>query len=123
MVIVTHGDAEARPPLDRMSAFTALEAAVHWWGAEVPEDPGAGELAELLDELADCLRGDRTSEKSQAAAIRLAQAAEALRAVARLGSLLPAISLWHLRTALQQEADARGQLASERDPQPAAPLL
>ncbi|MBX7554402.1 hypothetical protein K1Y78_42320 [Streptomyces sp. tea 10] len=48
----------------------------------------------------------------------LPQAAEALRAVARLGSLLWAISLWHLRTALRQEAVARAQLAEQSDPQP-----
>ncbi|NUR26349.1 MAG: hypothetical protein HOV83_10955 [Catenulispora sp.] len=63
------------------------------------------------------------SDHSQSAAKLLALAAEALRAVARLGSLLPVISLWHLRAALRQEADARGQLVSQSDPQPAASLL
>ncbi|MFB7511413.1 hypothetical protein ACFC0P_50070, partial [Streptomyces broussonetiae] len=102
---------------DRTDAFTALEAAVQWWGADVPEDPGAGELAQLLDEIVERLREDRSNEQSQADAKLLAQAAEALRAVARLGSLLPAISLWHPRTALRQEAVARGQLAEPSDPQ------
>ncbi|MGW2690196.1 hypothetical protein ACWC6I_44510 [Streptomyces sp. NPDC001414] len=64
------------------------------------------------------LRGDRNAEQSQSAAELLAKAAEALRAVARLGSLLPAISLWHLQTALRQEAGARGQIAEQRDAQP-----
>jgi hypothetical protein len=100
-----------------------LERAVRWWGADVPEDPGAGELAQLLDEIVERLHADQGNEHSQSAAKLLAQAAEALRAVARLGSLLPVISLWHLRTALRQEADARGQLASQSDPQPAASLL
>ncbi|WP_158824646.1 hypothetical protein [Streptomyces sp. NRRL F-5527] len=113
-----HGDVGTRLPLDRTDAFAALEAAVRRWGADVPEDPGAGELAELLDEIVGGLRGDRNNEQSQSAAELLAQAAEALRAVARLGSLLPAISLWHLRTALRQEAVARGQIAEQRDPQP-----
>ncbi|MDR3079974.1 MAG: hypothetical protein LBV60_03450 [Streptomyces sp.] len=120
---MTHGDVETTPPLDRAGTFTALERAVRWWGADVPEDPGAGELAQLLDEIVERLHADQGNEHSQSAAKLLAQAAEALRAVARLGSLLPVISLWHLRTALRQEADARGQLASQSDPQPAASLL
>ena len=123
MVIMMYGDVRNRPPLDRTDAFTALEAAVQWWGADVPEDPGAGELAQLLEEIVERLHRDRSNEQSQAAAELLVQAAEALRAVARLGSLLPAISLWHLRTALRQEAVARGQLAEQSDPQPAASPL
>lgn len=123
MGIVTHGDVESTPPLDRAGAFTALERVVRWWGADVPEDPGAGELAQLLDEIVERLHADQGNDHSQSAAKLLAQAAEALRAVARLGSLLPVISLWHLRTALRKEADARGQLASQSDPQPAASLL
>ncbi|GGQ88371.1 hypothetical protein GCM10010250_69110 [Streptomyces althioticus] len=120
MVVVTHRDVGTRLPLDRTDA--ALEAAVRRWGADVPEDPGAGELAELLDGIVGRLRGDGNAEQSQSAAELLAQAAEALRAVARLGSLLPAISLWHLQTALRQEAGARGQIAEQRDPQPVPSL-
>ncbi len=123
MGIVMHGDVGTTPPLDRTDCFMALEAAVQWWGAEVPEDPGAGELAQLLDENVERLSGDRSTEQARSAAELLAQAAEALRAVARLGGLLPAISLWHLRTALRQEAGARGQLAQHNDPQPAASPL
>ncbi|WP_394426340.1 hypothetical protein [Streptomyces sp. SGAir0957] len=123
MVIMMHGDIGNRPPLDRTDAFTALEAALQRWGADVPEDPGAGELAQLLDEIVERLHGDRSNEQSQSAAELLAQAAEALRAVARLGSLLPAISLWHLRTALRQEAVARGQLAEQSDPRSAVSPL
>ncbi|WP_435057818.1 hypothetical protein [Streptomyces sp. bgisy060] len=118
---MTHGDVEATPPLDRASAFTALECAVRRWYADVPEDPGAGELAQLVDEIVERLHAEG-DDQSRSAAKLLAQTAEALRAVARLGSLLPVISLWHLRTALRQEADARGQLASQSDPQPAASL-
>ncbi|MER5372719.1 hypothetical protein [Streptomyces sp. NPDC002553] len=88
----------------------------------MPEDPGAGELAQLLDEIVERLHAEG-NDHSQSAAKLLARAAEALRAVARLGSLLPMISLWHLRTALRQEADSRGQLASQSDPQPAASML
>ncbi|MFE3163372.1 hypothetical protein [Streptomyces sp. NPDC059224] len=120
---MTHGDVEAGPPLDRTHAFTALEAAVQSWGVDVPEDPGAGELAQLLDEVVERLGGDRSDEWSRSAAELLAQAAEAPRAVERLGSLLPAISLWHLRTALRHEAVARGQLAAESHPQPVASPL
>ncbi|MFJ3946303.1 hypothetical protein [Streptomyces griseoaurantiacus] len=80
-------------------------------------------MAQLLDEIVERLHRDRSNEQAQSAAELLAQAAEALRAVARLGSLLPAISLWHLRTALRQEAVARGQLAEQSDPQPAASPL
>lgn len=122
MVVVTHRDVGTRLPLDRTDAFAALEAAVRRWGADVPEDPGAGELAELLDGIVGRLRGDRNAEQSQSAAELLAQAAEALRAVARLGSLLLAISLWHFQTALRQEAGARGQIAEQRDPQPVPSL-
>ncbi|MFD5065294.1 hypothetical protein [Streptomyces sp. NPDC058394] len=118
-----HGDVGTTPPLDRTDCFTALGAAVRWWGVDVPEDPGAGELAQLLDEIVEGLNGDRSTEQARSAAKLLAQAAEALRAVARLGGLLPAISLWHLRTALRQEALARGQLAEHNDPQPAASPL
>jgi hypothetical protein len=64
MGTVTLGDAEIRPPLERTNAFTALEAALQWWGADVPEDPGAGELAHLLDEIVHRLREDRRSEGS-----------------------------------------------------------
>ncbi|MFG2313147.1 hypothetical protein ACGFS9_31430 [Streptomyces sp. NPDC048566] len=92
-------------------------------GAEAPEDPGAGELAQLLDEIVERLTGDRSTKQARSTAKLLAQAAEAMRAVARLGGLLPAISLWHLRTALRHEAVARDQLAEHNDPQPAASRL
>ncbi|GGS28889.1 hypothetical protein GCM10010269_79520 [Streptomyces humidus] len=117
-----HGDVGTTPQLDRTDCFMALEAAVRWWGADVPEDPGAGELAPLLDEIVERLSRDRSTEQARSAALFLARSAEALRAVARLGGFLPAISLWHLRTALRQEAVARGQLAEHNDPQPASPL-
>ncbi|WP_406003945.1 hypothetical protein [Streptomyces sp. NBC_00829] len=118
-----HGDVGTTPTLDRSDCFMALEAAIRWWGADVPEDPGAGELAELLDEIVERLSGDRSAEQARSAAELLARAAEELRAVARLGGLLPAISLWHLRTALRHEAVARGQLAEQNYPQPAASPL
>ncbi len=123
MVTVMHGDVGTTPPLDRTFCFIALEAAVQWWGAEAPEDPGAGELAQLLDEIVERLTGDRSTKQARSTAKLLAQAAEAMRAVARLGGLLPAISLWHLRTALRHEAVARDQLAEHNDPQPAASRL
>ncbi|MCX4791918.1 hypothetical protein OG369_39355 [Streptomyces sp. NBC_01221] len=123
MVIVTHGDVTTRPPLDRADAFTALETAVQWWGADVPDDPGVGELAQLLDEIVERLRGNQGDERSRKAAGPLAEVAEALRAVARLGTLLPVVSLWHLRTALQQEAVARRHLTTVSDPHPAGEPL
>ncbi|WP_250305390.1 hypothetical protein [Streptomyces sp. A 4/2] len=107
-VVVTNGDVEGPGvPLSREDAVAALGEAAQWWGCDVPDDPGAGELAELLDEVAVRLRDRQTDEQLRGAAKYLAEATEALGAVARLGGLLPVVSLCHLRTAVAKEQQAR----------------
>ncbi|MEY9839384.1 hypothetical protein [Streptacidiphilus sp. EB103A] len=103
-------DDETKPIHDRAGALAALGTATRWWGADVPEDPGSGELAELLDEVVERLRGDQRDERLRRASEPLAEAVEALNAVARLGGLLPAVSMWHLRNAIRLEAEARSHL-------------
>ncbi|MFB7865407.1 hypothetical protein [Streptomyces sp. NPDC056069] len=108
---MTNGDVEGPGvPLSREGAVAALGEAAQWWGCDVPDDPGVGELAELLDEVAVRLRDRQTDEQLCAAAKYLAEATEALGAVARLRGLLPAVSLWHLRTAVAKEQQARRSL-------------
>ncbi|MFG3429392.1 hypothetical protein [Streptomyces californicus] len=109
----------ARSLLGRDDALAALGEAARWWGCDVPEDPGAGELAELLEGLVGRLRADQLDERSRSAAEVMAEIAEALGAVSRLGGLLPAVSLWHLRAAIEKEQQARGRLARTAVPQPA----
>ncbi|MFJ1662529.1 hypothetical protein [Streptomyces anthocyanicus] len=108
-----------RPLLRRDDALAALGEAARWWGCDVPEDPGAGELAELLEGLAGRLGSDQLDERSRSAAETMAKVAEALGAVARLGGLLPAVCLWHLRAAMEKEQQARGRFARTAVPQPA----
>ncbi|MEV6421655.1 hypothetical protein [Streptomyces sp. NPDC051662] len=107
---MTNGDrGNSRPLLRREDALAALGSAAQWWGCDVPEDPGASELAELVDELAGRLRADQRDERSRSAAEAIAEVAEALGAASRLGRLLPAVSLWHLRAAVEKEQEARGR--------------
>ncbi|MFI1189689.1 hypothetical protein [Streptomyces californicus] len=108
-----------RPLLGRDDALAALGEAARGWGCDVPEDPGAGELAELLEGLVGQLRADQLDERARSAAEAIAKVAEALGAVSRLGGLLPAVSLWHLRAAMEREQQARGRFARTSVPQPA----
>ncbi|MFI1530718.1 hypothetical protein [Streptomyces griseus] len=108
-----------RPLLGRDDALAALGEAARWWGCDVPEDPGAGELAELLERLVGRLRADQLDERARSAAEAIAKVAEALGAVARLGGLLPAVSLWHLRAAMEREQQARGRFVRTAVSQPA----
>ncbi|MEU6406159.1 hypothetical protein [Streptomyces sp. NPDC046985] len=62
-------------------------------GCDVPEDPEAGELAELVAELVGRLRADQLDERSRSAAEAMAKVTEALGAVSRLRGLLPAVLL------------------------------
>ncbi|MEU8679578.1 hypothetical protein [Streptomyces sp. NPDC048560] len=78
------------------------------WGGQVPEDPGGAELADLLDGVAATLH-DATRSDIRA---ELAVAVSHLRAADRLGGLLPAVTLWHLRQALQRAAS----LPDSREP-------
>lgn len=123
-VIVTNGDVKAPgAPLSRDAALAALGEAAQWWGCDVPDDPGTGELAELVAELVERLRADRRDERLRSAAVELAEVAEALGAASRLGGLLPVISLWHLRTAVEKEHLARRHLARAATSSPAGALL
>ncbi|WP_241827236.1 hypothetical protein [Streptomyces graminilatus] len=89
----------------RARAIEELTDAVAAWGADVPDDPGLTELADLLAEVAGRFPDDLDGH--EAATAHLREAVERLRAVGRLGSLLPAVACAHLRRALQQEQRAR----------------
>ncbi len=121
---MTNGDVNAHGvPLSREAALAALGEAAQWWGCDVPDDPGTSELAALVDELIERLRTDRRDERLRNAAVDLAAVAEALGAASRLGGLLPVISLWHLRTAVAKEEQARRHLAQAATPREAGAQL
>ncbi|MFJ3575910.1 hypothetical protein [Streptomyces rubiginosohelvolus] len=94
------GDLSARLAGARGRLIIELSRTVSDWGGQVPEDPGVAELAGLLDDAAANLR-DVISSCTQA---ELAVAVGHLRAADRLGGLLPAVTLWHLRQACQRSA-------------------
>ncbi|MGP3638212.1 hypothetical protein ACTU45_33685 [Streptomyces sp. 24-1644] len=94
------GDLSARLAGARGRLIIELSCAVTRWGGQVPEDPGVAELADILDGVAPTLN-DATRSDTRA---ELALAAGHLRAADRLGGLLPAVTLWHLRQALQRAA-------------------
>ncbi|MCX4482358.1 hypothetical protein OG890_20645 [Streptomyces anulatus] len=88
-----------------------LAEAAARWGGQVPEDPGITELADLLETAAantPALPGAPGDPGHNAKAL-LAGAVENLRAAARLGGLLPAVTLWHLQRAIDQEHTAHQQ--------------
>nr|WSS66818.1 hypothetical protein OG491_00065 [Streptomyces sp. NBC_01175]WSS73286.1 hypothetical protein OG491_35855 [Streptomyces sp. NBC_01175] len=95
---VINGDLSARLADARGRLIIELSDAVTGWGGQVPEDPGVTELADLLDTAAANLH-DATRSGTRA---ELAVAVDHLRAAHRLGGLLPAVTLWHLRQALQR---------------------
>ncbi|MFI9019680.1 hypothetical protein ACIGZI_37310 [Streptomyces griseus] len=78
------------------------------WGGHVPEDPGITELADLLETAAADTPAPpaRPGAPGHPAKALLAGAVESLRAAARLGGLLPAVTLWHLQRAIDQEHTA-----------------
>ncbi|MFD7417883.1 hypothetical protein [Kitasatospora purpeofusca] len=84
---------------------TQLADAAARWGGHVPEDPGITELADLL-ETAATNAPDRPGDSGHTTRALLAGAVEDLRAAARLGGLLPAVTLWHLQRAIDQEHTA-----------------
>ncbi|GHB30867.1 hypothetical protein [Streptomyces chryseus] len=84
------------------------DAAAHW-GKKVPEDPGITELADLLQEVADGFA--HPDEPRRTVRTELTAVVEDLRAAARLGGLLPVVTLWHLHRAVEQERAARERLA------------
>ncbi|MEV6477877.1 hypothetical protein [Streptomyces sp. NPDC051657] len=87
---------------------TQLGEAAARWGGQVPEDPGITELADLLETAANNTP-DRPGTPAHTAKTLLAGAVESLRAAARLGGLLPAVTLWHLQRAIDQEHTAHQQ--------------
>ncbi|MFH8873613.1 hypothetical protein [Streptomyces griseus] len=90
---------------------THLAEAAARWGGHVPEDPGITELANLLETAAADTPAPpaRPGDPGHAAKAFLAGAVENLRAAARLGGLLPAVTLWHLQRAIDQEHTAHQQ--------------
>ncbi|MFI5654878.1 hypothetical protein ACIA71_27070 [Streptomyces anulatus] len=85
-----------------------LAEAAARWGGHVPDDPGITELADLLETAANAAP-DRPGGPGHTARALLAGAVEDLRAAARLGGLLPAVTLWHLQRAIDQEQTAHQQ--------------
>ncbi|MFJ8255540.1 hypothetical protein [Streptomyces sp. NPDC094466] len=86
---------------------TQLAEAAARWGGHVPDDPGITELADLLETAANAPAPP--GDPGHTARALLAGAVENLRAAARLGGLLPAITLWHLQRAIDQEHTAHQQ--------------
>lgn len=98
-----NGDLSARLADARGRLINELSRAVTDWGGQVPEDPGVAELAVLLEDAAANLHTITSSTRAE-----LAGAVGHLRAADRLGGLLPAVTLWHLRQALQRAATLPG---------------
>jgi len=80
----------------------------------VPEDPGAGELADLLDQAAAPLLAEADDRSD--AGHRLAKAAESLRSAALTSGLMPVVANWHLRTAVLRLEAAHELLDPESAP-------
>ncbi|MFL0028343.1 hypothetical protein ACJBCE_36055 [Streptomyces sp. NBUL23] len=91
--------------------LTQLADAATRWGGHVPDDPGITELADLLETAAADTPAPpaRPGAPGHPAKALLAGAVENLRAAARLGGLLPAVTLWHLQRAIDQEHTAHQQ--------------
>ncbi|MER7701223.1 MULTISPECIES: hypothetical protein [unclassified Streptomyces] len=89
---------------------TQLADAAARRGGQVPEDPGITELADLL-ETAAADTPNHPDDPGHNPRTLLTGAVEDLRAAARLGGLLPAVTLWHLQRAIDQEHAAHRQPA------------
>ncbi|MFI1576837.1 hypothetical protein ACH4VQ_39350 [Streptomyces anulatus] len=101
-------DISLRLAAGRGRRVTQLGEAAARWGGQVPEDPGITELADLLEAAATNAL-DRPGGPGHTTRALLAGAVEDLRAAARLGGLLPAVTLWHLQRAIDQEHTAHQQ--------------
>ncbi|MFI9019034.1 hypothetical protein ACIGZI_33915 [Streptomyces griseus] len=90
---------------------TQLADAAARWGGHVPEDPGITELADLLETAAADIPAPPGTPDDPGHPVKalLDTAVENLRAAARLGGLLPAVTLWHLQRAVDQEHTAHQQ--------------
>lgn len=97
MCCVINGDLSSRLAGARGRLMIRLGDAVARLGGAVPEDPGIAELAGLLEEAARTFH-DRPGS---GAGVELMAGAAHLRAADRLGGLLPAVTLYHLRQCLQ----------------------
>ncbi|MFG2211028.1 hypothetical protein [Streptomyces sp. NPDC048638] len=95
----------ARCSSARSRAVEELAEATAKWGCAVPDDPGITELADQLAYVAGHLPEDLVNRTE--AATDLEAAVEHLRAAARLGGLLPLVTLHHLHLARQREHSAR----------------
>ncbi|MFJ9339100.1 hypothetical protein ACIRP0_07380 [Streptomyces sp. NPDC101733] len=98
----------ARVGPTRTRLTRTLADAAAQWGADVPEDPGVGELADLLSEAARALPAGTPGHG--VASARLALALRHLRAADRLGGLLPVVTCGHLHRAVRYERAARDAL-------------
>ncbi|MGW1437600.1 hypothetical protein ACWD7M_20435 [Streptomyces griseus] len=118
---VINRELSSRLAAGRDRRLTQLADAATRWGGHVPEDPGITELADLLETAAadtPAPPGDpggdpghtaRPGDPGHTAKALLAGAVENLRAAARLGGHLPAVTLWHLQRAIDQEHTAHQQ--------------
>ncbi|MFJ6810975.1 hypothetical protein ACIQRK_34110 [Streptomyces anulatus] len=100
-------DISLRLAAGRGRRVTQLADAAARWGGHVPDDPGITELADLLETATRA--PDRPGGPGHTTRALLAGAVEDLRAAARLGGLLPAVTLWHLQRAIDQEHTAHQQ--------------
>ncbi|WP_331762876.1 hypothetical protein [Streptomyces anulatus] len=100
---VINRELSSRLAAGRGRRVTQLAEAAARWGGHVPEDPGITELADLLETAAT------PGNPGHPASTLLAGAVENLRAAARLGGHLPAVTLWHLQRAIDQERTAHQQ--------------
>ncbi|MCX4970943.1 hypothetical protein OHA98_40695 [Streptomyces sp. NBC_00654] len=103
---MNNGDISLRLAARRDRRIAQLGDAAARWGRAVPEDPGIAELADLLGAAAADAPA-RADEPGHTAKTFLTGAVEDLKAAARLGGLLPAVTLWHLHRAIEQERAAR----------------
>ncbi|WP_331760948.1 hypothetical protein [Streptomyces anulatus] len=101
-------DISLRLAAGRGRRVTQLAEAAARWGGHVPDDPGITELADLLEAAANDAH-DHPGEPGHNPRTLLTGAVEDLRAADRLGGLLPAVTLWHLQRAIDQEHTAHQQ--------------
>lgn len=92
----------------RARAVDELADAAAKWDCEVPDDPGVTELADELARAADRIPSDVDGHADVTA--NLTAAVEHLRAASRLGGLMPLVTCYHLRRALQRHRSAHQAL-------------
>ncbi|EHM24173.1 MULTISPECIES: hypothetical protein [Streptomyces] len=100
-------DISSRLAVGHGRRVTQVAEAAARWGGQVPDDPGITELADLLGAATNA--PDHPGGPGHTAKTLLTGAVESLRAAARLGGLLAAVTLWHLQRAIDQEHTAHQQ--------------